>query len=85
MQCLRREEVLTIEVLSAKLVLSRAIARQLGVAEGAVRYHLRRQAAHAVDGRTGKGLEAAQLKHGAGAGRHACTVRELTEVMGGGE
>ena len=38
-----------------------SIARTLGVTEGAVRYHLRRQAAQAVDGRGGKPHKAAVL------------------------
>lgn len=33
---------------------SSSIARTLGVTEGAVRYHLRRRASGAVDGRAGK-------------------------------
>lgn len=41
---------MTIEVLSAKQVPSRAIARQLGVAESTVRYHLRRSREGVVDG-----------------------------------
>jgi len=49
----------TIEVLSAKQVPSRAIARQLGVAESTVRYHLRRSRDGAVDGRKDKVFAAA--------------------------
>ena len=41
---LTAEEVVTIQVLSKKEVATRAIARQLCVTEGAVRYHLRRKA-----------------------------------------
>lgn len=48
---LRREEVVTIEVLDEKGEPKREIARTLGVSEGTVRYHLRRKAAGAVDGR----------------------------------
>jgi transposase len=51
---LRREEVVTIRVLSEKHVPARAIARQLGVAESTVRYHLQRAHAGAVDGRKEK-------------------------------
>jgi transposase len=51
---LRSEEVVTIQVLAEKQVPRRAIARQLGVSEGAVRYHLRRQAEGASDGRRAK-------------------------------
>lgn len=59
MPSLRREEVVTIEVLSAKQVPSRAIARQLGVTESTVRYHLRRSREGAVDGRRDKVFAAA--------------------------
>lgn len=55
---LSREEVLTIQVLSQKQVPKRAIARQLGVSEGTVRYHLRRQDESAEDGRRGKPFKA---------------------------
>jgi transposase len=48
---LSHEEVVTIQVLSEKRVPSRAIARQLGVAESTVRYHLERARTGAVDGR----------------------------------
>jgi len=59
MPSLRREEVVTIQVLSAKEVPSRAIARQLGVAESTVRYHLRRSREGSVDGRKDKVFAAA--------------------------
>ena len=52
---------MTIEVLSEKHVPSRAIARQLGVAESTVRYHLRRSREGAVDGRKEKTFAAAFL------------------------
>ena len=42
---------MTIKTLAAKQVPKRAIARQLNLAEGTVRYHLRRLAADAPDGR----------------------------------
>jgi transposase len=42
---------MTIRTLARKGVAKRAIARQLGMSEGAVRYHLRREAAGAEDGR----------------------------------
>lgn len=48
---LRKEEVVTIEVLADKGLWKRAIARQLGVADRTVRYHLEPQADGAVDGR----------------------------------
>jgi transposase len=51
---LRREEVMTIEVLHERGMSNRAIARQLGVHENAVRYRLQRLASASVDGRSGK-------------------------------
>lgn len=48
---LRREEVVTIGVLYERGMSKRAIARQLGVDEKAVRYRLARAAAQARDGR----------------------------------
>lgn len=46
-----KEEVVTIEVLRLKGETNQAIAVRLGITEGAVRYHLRRQAQQASDGR----------------------------------
>ena len=43
---------MTIKTLAAKGQSQRAIARQLDLCEGTVRYHLRRMAASAVDGRS---------------------------------
>ncbi len=51
---LSREEIVTIQVLSEKQMPGRAIGRQLGVTEGAVRYHLRRARQGATDGRKRK-------------------------------
>lgn len=48
---LRREEIVAIEVLAEKGAGNRAIARQMGVTEGTVRYHLRRAEEGAEDGR----------------------------------
>jgi len=48
---LRKEERVTIDVLAEKGEPKREIARTLGVSEGTVRYHLRRQAGGAEDGR----------------------------------
>ena len=48
---LDRETRMTISVLARNGQSGRAIARMLGVAENTVRYHLRRQAMGAVDGR----------------------------------
>lgn len=58
---LRKEEVVTIEVLAEKGLSKRAIARQLGVADRTVRYHLERKAAGAVDGRKNKVRLAAEF------------------------
>jgi predicted transcriptional regulator len=49
---------MTMEVLQEKGVAKRAIARTLEVTEGAVRYHLRRRAVGAVDGRREKPFKA---------------------------
>lgn len=51
---LRREEVMTIGVLHERGMSNRAIARQLGVHENAVRYRLSRYAAQARDRRADK-------------------------------
>jgi len=52
---LTKDEIVTLQVLLQVLTQKgqskRAIARQLNVSEGTVRYHLRRQAASATDGR----------------------------------
>lgn len=58
---LRPEEIVTIQVLSEKQVPARAIARQLGVTDGTVRYHLQRAAEGARDGRKRKEFSAARL------------------------
>lgn len=52
---------MTIRVLSEKQMPARAIARQLGVVESTVRYHLQRAREGAVDGRGGKPRVAAEL------------------------
>ena len=66
---------MTIHVLATRGQSRRAIARLLGVAEGTVRYHLRRQAAEARDGR------AAQPQR---AERWAEAVAEYLEGLGRG-
>lgn len=48
---LTKEEVVTIEVLRLKGETNRAIAARMGISEGTVRYHRRRQAQQASDGR----------------------------------
>jgi transposase len=51
---LNKGEIVTLVTLKSKGQSHCEIARTLGVTEGAVRYHLRRQAAGATDGRAGK-------------------------------
>jgi transposase len=58
---LDQEARVAIKVLKERGTSASSIARTLGVTEGAVRYHLRRQAAQAVDGRSGKAHKAAGL------------------------
>ena len=53
---LSKDEIVTLQVLGEKGKSNRAIARQLDVSEGTVRYHRRRQAQAASDGRTKKTL-----------------------------
>lgn len=48
------EEIVTVHVLRSKGQSNCAIARTLGVSEGTVRYHAKRRADGAVDGRSGK-------------------------------
>jgi transposase len=55
---LRREEIVTIEVLAERGESRRSIARRLGVSEGTVRYHLRQQGEEVVDGRSEKPFRA---------------------------
>jgi len=58
---LTREEVMTIRVLSEKGMPKRQIAREVGVTEGTVRYHVRRGEEGAVDGRAGKPKKADRI------------------------
>ena len=48
---LSQEEIVTLQVLRLKGETNQAIATRLGITEGAVRYHLKRQAERASDGR----------------------------------
>ena len=57
---LDRETRMTIQVLARNGQSGRAIARILGVTEGAVRYHLRRQEANVTDGRAQQPFKAAE-------------------------
>ncbi len=56
------ETRMTVKVLDQRGVSHCAIARTLGVTEGAIRYHLRRQAAGAIDGRSRQRHRAAVWK-----------------------
>src|SRR6187431_2328110 len=55
------EEIVTLQILKQKGQSHSQIAQTLGVTEGAVRYHLRRQGQ--PDGRKGKPRKAAPLAH----------------------
>ncbi len=89
MSCrLRAEEVVTIRVLAEKGASHCEIARTLGVSEGAVRYHLRRAAGGAEDGRRRQAHRAAALAEVIAAwmqpragGRRPPNVRELYEHL----
>lgn len=59
---LRPEEVVTIKVLAEKGQPKTAIARQLGVTEGTVRYHLQRAAQGKTDGRKDRSFKAAEFR-----------------------
>lgn len=48
---LGKDEIVTLQVLKQKGESNREIARRLDVSEGVVRYHLKRQAEKATDGR----------------------------------
>lgn len=85
---LRREEVVTIEVLSEKGENHCEVARLLGVSEGTVRYHLRRQAAGAADGRANKAFKAAEVAEAVAAwfeshkqSKRPVNVRDLHEHL----
>ena len=52
------EDVVTLETLAARGVPNREIARLLKVSEGSVRYHLRRKAQGASDGRASQARRA---------------------------
>jgi transposase len=58
---LDREARVTIKVLASRGTSNAAVARLLGVSEGAVRYHLGRMAAGAVDGRGTKPFKATRV------------------------
>ncbi len=63
MSKLSKDEIVTLLVLRQKGETNQAIAARLGISEGAVRYHLKRAAANARDGRTKLSLiESLQLE-----------------------
>jgi DNA-binding NarL/FixJ family response regulator len=49
---LLKDEIVTIQILRFRGETNQAIALRLGISEGTVRYHLRRQAQQATDGRS---------------------------------
>ena len=51
-----KEEIVTMDVLRRQGETNQAIARRLGITEGAVRYHLKRMAQEAKDGRSKRSL-----------------------------
>jgi transposase len=69
---LRREEVVTIEVLAQHGTANTLIASQLGVTEGAVRYHRNRAAEGLTDGRKKQAFKAAE---------HAPTIAAWVERL----
>ncbi len=58
---LDREARVTIQVLASRGTSNVAVARLLGVSEGAVRYHLGRMAVGAADGRGAKPFKATRF------------------------
>jgi transposase len=88
---LRGEEIVTIEVLAEKGQNHCEIARTLGVTEGAVRYHLRRRAEGATDGRKDKPFKAEELAgviehwvqthEASGGSERPVNVRELFDYL----
>src|SRR3982750_1977903 len=62
MSRLDREARVAIEALVSRGTSNAAVARLLGVSEGAVRYHVGRLSAGAVDGRGGKAFKATRFE-----------------------
>jgi len=58
---LSQEEIVTLKTLNEKGQSNAEIGRTLGVSEGAVRYHLRRAAVKAADGRRNKPRKAQRV------------------------
>ena len=69
------EARVAISELAKRGVAKRAIARKLGVTEGSVRYHLKRQEAEAIDGRRRQQSSVAP---------HRAAVQAWREALGGG-
>lgn len=87
---LRREEIVTIGVLAKQGQNHCEIARTLRVTEGAVRYHLKRRAEGAVDGRSQRPYKAASVARvidewvsAAEGSRRPVNVQELYEHLVG--
>ncbi len=59
---LTREDRMAIKALAERGISNREVARQLGVTEGTVRYHRRREADGAVDGRSQQVAESARFQ-----------------------
>ncbi len=85
---LTREEVMAIQALNDHSVPKRQIARQLGVDESTVRYHLRRKAENAQDGRKGKAMKAHSVSdvieswiQAHGEGKRPPNIRDLFEFL----
>ena len=53
---LLKDEIVTIQILRLQGETNQAIAVRLGISEGTVRYHLKRQAQKAIDGRAKQSL-----------------------------
>ena len=53
---LLKDEIVTIQILRLQGETNQAIAQRLGISEGSVRYHLKRQAQKAIDGRAKQSL-----------------------------
>jgi transposase len=85
---LRKEEIVTLQVLSEKGESHCQVAQVLGVTEGAVRYHLRRAEEGAVDGRRDKPFKAEAIAEHIAAwyerekeSRRPVNVRDLYEHL----
>lgn len=85
---LRKEEIVTLRVLSERGASHSLVARQLGITEGTVRYHLHRAKEGAVDGRRDKAFKAEVVAHAIAAwfdchrpSKRPVNVRDLYEHL----